>query len=180
MSFTTLRSRTLAALVLLGATACSSITLPGQDDVPCGESRATSAKGAALEAGGAALASVTVSLYESREASPSLDLGVFGRSTSVAGPLRGHVMAARVVTRSGSSVFQPATVQQVAVSEAGGALIRYLGTTLQDPVLIEGIRKLFLTNDLVVELDTDYAGAEHLRIPMTLELAGNFTPIYCK
>jgi hypothetical protein len=180
ISCTTLRSLALIALALFGATACSSITLPGQDEVPCGESRATSAKGAALEAGGVALASVTVSLYESREGSPSIDLGVFGRSTSVAGPLRGHVMAARIVTRSGTSVFQPAAVQQVAASDAGGALIMYLGTTLHDPALFEGARKLFLTNDLVVELDTDYAGAEHLRIPMTLYLAGDFIPIYCK
>ncbi len=37
-----------------------------------------------------------------------------------------------------------------------------------------------MANALVVELDTDYSPADDLRLPVRLDQAADFKPVYCK
>ena len=170
-------SLTLALVVLLAVAGCSAITLPGDRDTPCvaPETRTTLANGDVAEAGGATLASATVSLAEYHDGRPSeLSLAIYGRSPLLAGPLRGHVLAVRVVGANGTSLFSPAKIDPVPATEGGGALVRYLWATYTDSVVIDGIRSQLMTNALVVELQTDYPSFELVRMPMRLAQAGAF------
>ncbi|MEO8622855.1 MAG: hypothetical protein ABI625_17415 [bacterium] len=177
-----LRSLALAATILCAVVSCSAITLPGDRGTPCGpEYRVTSALGSLAEASGTRLASANVNLTETRDANlPTLGLVLYGRSQTLAGPLRGHVVAARIVATNGDTIFRPTTLEQIPAAESGGgALLRYLGMTYGDHAMFDHVRSLLVANALVVELDTDDPSAEHIRIPMTLERAGDFTRLMC-
>lgn len=180
-AWTMVRLPALALLLVGVAAGCSDITFGGERGSPCGpETRTTSAKGTVADATQSTLASAALTLVETRDANPaSLFLLVSGQSPAVPGPLREHVLRVRVATLDGATVFRPDTISQTPASTGGGLLVSYLKTTLADPLTVESLRQRFISNTLLVELETDYPSANHLRLPLTLDQASDVARMRC-
>ena len=161
-----IRLHAVIAGLALGATACLSPTSSDCTDAGL----LTESRGSHVDGSGVVLATATMQVSEDRPNTPSvIVLGLFGPSAQVAGPLRGHVTAVRVVGAAGQVVFAPATLDQIPASETGGgALVRGIVLARGDDATSAATRMKLVNNDLTVELETDYPGAELLRFPLRL------------
>jgi hypothetical protein len=128
----------------------------------CGTLRQTTATGTVQDAGGETLATARADLTDNLRPT-FLRLGVGVTGIDGAGPLRGHVTAARFVTEDGELLAEIPT--SIATIHPNGVVA--LNMDVSSSTEYERVRSALLTGHAKVILETDLPGREHLEAELT-------------
>jgi hypothetical protein len=171
-------SRHLLRVAVLGglllSTGCGALLY----DDGCGpETRETSVGGEVRDAAGTRLGTAAFRLVEVRGgAQPrSLHPVVMGPAYGSAGaPLRGHVTAARLVGPGGATLFELSVAPGL-----GDEVLRTTPVPIPDEAAFAALKQEFRAGRVVLDLRTDLAGREQIRVPLALGQAGGWTRAHC-
>lgn len=147
-------------------------------DDSCGpESRETSITGEVRDAAGTRLGTAAFRLVEVRGGTQprSLHPVVMGPAYGSAGaPLKGHVTAARLVGPAGETLFELSVAPGL-----GDEVLRTTPEPIADEAAFAALKQKFRAGGVVLDLRTDLAGREQIRVPLPLGHAGDWTRGHC-
>ena len=160
-------------LSVLALSAC----VPFLYDDRCGpETRSTVIRGDIRDAGGTRIGMAEVRLSETKGgAEPrQLQAVLMGPAYANPGPLSTHVQRVRLIDRGGA-VLRDFTFRHANEHE----IIWVPVEVVRDPAAFEALKRQFIANEVLLELETDLPGYEQLRVPLPLQNASDWSRAHC-